>query len=434
MTVRSGKMHSDGISVDELLGRDDISGWGAPGPERPIHSLLIPTRNRPDLIHVPVGFYLRSSRDDVEVVVADGSDDPEPVRERLRAWLCDRRLVLLDHSPGRLGKVQSMRENWSRGLLECRGRWITVIGDDDVCDPALAYFLETIERRLPEAQAVAWQAIKFRHGLPEPEVPAQIPLGYDTMVINSRGHLERQMTWPVDNKLPEFGASLYHGALRRELLAHIRTERNGSFFRFAAIDWDMAWTATHFTPAFIAAKRPYSIMGHSEKSNSASVRRLDARRRAFEQWLSEDARFDGISLELFESKGVDKMFAMFLPVMILGFRNAFAHAYGYAHIPLNKQNFLQTCILYCLCQDDEESFEWCCEQLVIFARAFMGVEIPKERLVRPGAPEHMFYGYNDEKLFFDRSLVDYDLQKFSNLVFRLIPHWTFSFRPLGSGE
>jgi hypothetical protein len=46
----------------------------------------------------------------------------------------------------------------------------------------------------------------------------------------------------------------------------------------------------------------------------------------------------------------------------------------------------------------------------------------------------MFYGLKDEMLFFDRALVECDLAKFAPLAFRLVPHWTFSFRPLGKGE
>ena len=420
--------------LHEALASHPVETWATEDAQRPIHSLLIPTRNRPGLIHVAVGFYLDSARDDIELIVADGSDDPTAVRAALAPWLSDPRLKLLDHSPQRLGAVQSMRENWSRGLLACRGRWITVIGDDDVCDPSLADFLQTIEKRLPECEAVAWQSIKFRHGMPEPELPAQIPLLHDTMVIDSRGHLERQLQWPRDDQLPEFGATLYHGALRRSLLARIRSERGGAFFRFAIIDWDMAWSATHSTSAFVAAQRPFSILGQSEHSNSASVRRHSARILAFAQWRREDHALDGIALELFEQKGVDPMFAMALPVTILGFRNAFALAYGYAHVPLNKTNFLNTLILYCKSQDDEASFNWFAEQTRRFASAFMGVTVPEKVLVRPPEPEVMFYGLKDGTLFFDRRLVDHDLRKFAPLAFRLIPHWTFAFRPMDRGR
>lgn len=418
--------------LELFLQENSPEEWVKYDDKSPILSLLIPTRNRPELIEVAVSFYLRSPREDIELVVADASDEHAEVKEKLLPWRGDSRLRILDHSPKRLGKVQSMRENWTRGILSCRGRWIAVVGDDDVCDPNLAYFLETIERRLPEAEAVSWLAIQFRHGLPVPEMPAKIPLGYETMVIDSKGHLERQISWPRDDQLPEFGATIYHGALHRRLIAKIRSERKGAIFRFGVIDWDMAWTATHYTNAFVAAKRPFTIMGHSEKSNSAGVRRHSARIRAFEQWRREDGVIDGVSLELFEQRGVDPLFAFALPVMILGFRNAFAQTYGYMHIPLNKQNFLQTLILYCQSQDDEESFLWFRENLIKFARAFMGVHIPDEQIKRPPEPEHMFYGLKDETLFFDRALVDYDLRKFASLAFRLIPHWTFCFRPSGN--
>ena len=62
--------------------------------------------------------------DDFEVVVQNNGDDAE-TRE-LVEWLGDQRVKLF-HTDA----VVSMIENWERGLSQCTGELITVIGDDD---------------------------------------------------------------------------------------------------------------------------------------------------------------------------------------------------------------------------------------------------------------------------------------------------------------
>ena len=82
------------------------------------HSLIIPTRNRPDYILDAVAYYLRNSsrKHKIECIVCDGSDDPESVASSLAEFKQDPRLVVIDNSVKSTGVVSSMKANWSRTL------------------------------------------------------------------------------------------------------------------------------------------------------------------------------------------------------------------------------------------------------------------------------------------------------------------------------
>ena len=82
----------------------------------------------------------RSEGQDFEVVVADNSDDPAPLADYLTNQLADPRFRLLPPE----ASVLPMVSNWERALEHARGRWISVIGDDDYIDPRLVAIIRVV--------------------------------------------------------------------------------------------------------------------------------------------------------------------------------------------------------------------------------------------------------------------------------------------------
>jgi glycosyltransferase involved in cell wall biosynthesis len=90
-----------------------------------LFSLFVPTRNRASTASVLIRHVLSFLPDDCEVVVQDcGTDDELP--RQLANVMTDPRLRY-EHA----GKLVPMTENWNLGMRRCRGRYISIVGDDD---------------------------------------------------------------------------------------------------------------------------------------------------------------------------------------------------------------------------------------------------------------------------------------------------------------
>lgn len=375
------------------------------------HSLIVPTRNRPEYVAVPVGFYLRSSREDVEVIVCDASDDSRPVQAALLPYAGDDRLHLIDNTVASTGRVSSMVENWSRALDAAHGRWITIIGDDDVCDPAVVDFLESVEKITPTVPAVTWHRAHFDVGI-EISRPAKIPMGIRLMLAVGAESLIKQISWPDPKKPPTAMCSPYHGAVRREMLEGLRAERGGGWFRFRIPDYDLGWSIARMADRFLISERPFSITGVSPKSNSYSVRSHDARVSCMSQWLAESKEVDGWGM-------INDTFFATLPMTVLGFRNAFVAAYG-LNTPINLENLIKTLMWSCQVQGDDDSFERHREGLVRFLNQQFGQDFGASHITRLEIPAVPVSGLVGGKLMFSNQLVGGDLLRFAEFVFGIV--------------
>jgi len=109
-------------------------------PDSPFFSIVIPTRNRAELLRYAIASALNQTFDDYEIVVSNNhsSDDTGAVvasmsHPRLRAI--------------RPGAPLSMPEHWEYVLPFARGRYITYLCDDDALAPnALALAAQSIAR------------------------------------------------------------------------------------------------------------------------------------------------------------------------------------------------------------------------------------------------------------------------------------------------
>ena len=114
------------------------------------HTLVIPTRNRPEYISVAVKNYLSSPRDDIRCLVCDASDNPKDVLIALSEFTADKRLTIIDNTAQAIGKVSGMKANWSLALDNVKTKWVSVIGDDDVLYPELVDYICKLEKKIPD--------------------------------------------------------------------------------------------------------------------------------------------------------------------------------------------------------------------------------------------------------------------------------------------
>src|SRR5436190_21061432 len=96
--------------------------------DAPEVSVVIPTRDRWDLLRTTLGGALGQRRVSHEVIVVDdGSADETPTR---LAEVSDPRLRTV-----RLGRSMGAAAARNRGLAEARGDWVAFLDDDDVWAP-----------------------------------------------------------------------------------------------------------------------------------------------------------------------------------------------------------------------------------------------------------------------------------------------------------
>jgi len=115
----------------------------------PLFSIVIPTKNRPDLVTQTVLHILGLKFNDLEVVVIDNSDT-ETTSQAL-AEIKDGRLRVV-----RTGNL-SMPDNWEAGYCAANGEYIFLIGDKVIINP---FVLPQLRRRIkqysPDVLAVNW--------------------------------------------------------------------------------------------------------------------------------------------------------------------------------------------------------------------------------------------------------------------------------------
>ena len=106
----------------------------------PLFSVLIPSRNRLELLRHAVDSVLAQDAD-FEIVVADNASD-QPYGE----YISVSRRQIASRSV-RSGTPLSVTENWNRALTAATGRYFIMLGDDDaLCPGWLARATELIKR------------------------------------------------------------------------------------------------------------------------------------------------------------------------------------------------------------------------------------------------------------------------------------------------
>lgn len=110
-------------------------------------SFLIPTLNRASTLKYAIASALASKSLDIEVIVSDNhsADQTQEICSRFQ----DQRLKVL--KPPR---PLAMHENYEYVLSNARGKWITIIGDDDAVMPHCVEHLRLIDDKYPNVEAI----------------------------------------------------------------------------------------------------------------------------------------------------------------------------------------------------------------------------------------------------------------------------------------
>lgn len=123
------------------------------GLGKKLYSIVIPTRERHDVLAHALRTVLRQTRPNFEVVVMDNCSSPE-TKAVVDALASPH--IRYVRAPERL----SMDDNWELGLQHARGDYVTVLGDDDGLMPDAVEIAEHLHADWPD-RIVTWKPLMW---------------------------------------------------------------------------------------------------------------------------------------------------------------------------------------------------------------------------------------------------------------------------------
>jgi len=232
-------------------------------------SICLPTRNRQTYCIETIRALAASDRTDFEVLVGDNSDDGSVLAGFFAQDFNDSRFRLI----GPEDTVLSMVDNWERLASQTKGRWVSVIGDDDYLDPKLVLILKYYERLYPEVESVSWSRMHFNwpDNRPSPAMSV-LPVNHDTLMVLKSQVQDRLYRWSVGTRRPSGGFGAYHGAIRKSLMERIKRKYGGRYFEHPNVDFDSCCKTVHEARMLVHCNRPFSVLGACAASNSAGTK------------------------------------------------------------------------------------------------------------------------------------------------------------------
>jgi glycosyltransferase involved in cell wall biosynthesis len=365
--------------------------------ERPKLSICVPSRNRQDTFRQTIADLIANPRTDVEFVFADNSDDPA-IMNAFMADVADPRIRYLPAPPETL----PMQDNWERTMEAATGAWIVFIGDDDYVDPDVADIIGEIVRRQPATEAIGWNRPGFKWPSYRP-FPGNLNFSLRNDVISAdRATLVRKMfRWEGSSYVPTVPFTVYHGAVSRPVMEKIRRRHSGRYFEHPTVDFDCGNKLLFTARNFVFVNRPLSILGATEKSNSAAVGRYARALEIYDTFVREKGN-------RFETGGAmdDFPFKSFLGVAasIMSAQHWFKARYK-IRIDGWEENFIRALALDCSRAIDRTEFDMHVE---LCRRAISG--FAKGRYMHAFAPRFtggaagMFTGMNGTVLYVDERI------------------------------
>ncbi len=133
----------------------------------PFFSVLIPTKNRSEIVAGAIESVLGQTCEDFEIILSDNDDSPTATRDSVARFQDPR--VRYFRTSGNL----AMHENWEFALGQARGRWVLVVEDKQRLTPTALAALRPVCEAHPDAIITYPPVLAFSDALPGPAGPVQ---------------------------------------------------------------------------------------------------------------------------------------------------------------------------------------------------------------------------------------------------------------------
>jgi Glycosyl transferase family 2 len=226
-----------------------------------LYSIVVPTRERADVLYFAIKTILKSNRSNYELIVMDNCGGPE-TEQVVKGFESPN--IRYFRSPERL----SMTDNWERALEHATGDYITVLGDDDGIMPDAIEIAEDFHRLWPDRILSWWP---FLWMWPDSLVPgypnfARMHFGAHAARYDSRQFLKDVL---ASKKYFTTLPTLYCSFVPRQMIENTR-RKHGRYFLASLPDVYSGIANLCSSEEFFYCYRPLTVWGISRHSTGAS--------------------------------------------------------------------------------------------------------------------------------------------------------------------
>ena len=240
-------------------------------------SIVIPTRERAEVLRHALASCTRIIDPDLEIVVSDNASQDDT--SAVVAANADSRIRYL-RTPRRC----SMRENFEFAVSNARGDYVIIIGDDDGLIPnQFAYLRAVLAERRPDSFVGSVVTYDWP-GDSAPATNGRLKLLYKS----TYGGLSEMSGAQLRAELRRVGAGvvadtarIYGGVVSRGVIEKMKA-RSGQLFMASSPDIYFMFAAPAMIERHVVMHHPFFISGTSARSNGAS----------YHQWLRGDGPAD----------------------------------------------------------------------------------------------------------------------------------------------
>jgi glycosyltransferase involved in cell wall biosynthesis len=228
--------------------------------ERPLFSIVIPTRNSSNTLRHTLTSCLSQSFQDYEIVVADNASTDDT----------NQMILKLDHAKikySHRAEPLSMTENWNWALSLASGEWIIFLGSDDgIRSRSLEKLKEKIDQH--PVLAINWsQAIYTWPNFPDQKHSNKLSI--PPITPNSRALSTFDSAKDFFNgEAYGTGTPIYYGAVNRKLI-ELGLE-SGPIFQGRSPDLYSSALFTALTELHVYIEDPLTVTGLSARSNGVA--------------------------------------------------------------------------------------------------------------------------------------------------------------------
>ena len=227
-------------------------------------SILLPTRNRLDLLKLALESVRRQDHGDWEIVVQDNASDDDVCGYVVS--LGDARIAC-----ARNARLVPVTENWNVALERARGDYLIMLGDDDALVPGCLARLDALAREWREPEVIYMQALQYAY----PGVIPGHPRGFVQRAYNAfLDGAERPFLLDRDTALRMvhgamsfrllYGFNMQYFVVSRALVERLRAR--GPFFQSPYPDYYAANAVLLAARTVVAHPQPLAVIGISPKS------------------------------------------------------------------------------------------------------------------------------------------------------------------------
>jgi glycosyltransferase involved in cell wall biosynthesis len=234
-------------------------------PGSPRFSVLVPSRNRSELVRHALASVLRQDFPSFEIVVSDNASD-EPYADHVKE-LSDPRVVY-----SRSTTPLWVTANWNRALAAARGEYVVMLGDDDALAPGYFAQMHAMIERFEQPDIVYSMAYHYAY----PGVSVDRPDGYFATVNNSPVFRRGQAAYRLDpteaRRLARKGIELRHEIsfnaqhflYKRSFIKDL--ESFGPFYQSPYPDFYACFMSFWKARSIVVDPKPRTIIGISPRS------------------------------------------------------------------------------------------------------------------------------------------------------------------------